>query len=149
MEPLLQVGPIPRIVIVYLTAYPGRDHTQISPTGRIAAEVTVAVFSSTLHAQDFKDASGDRLTGRRTFPILFPVASRVAIGLAIPLWSIFLSFMWKLDWLCATAFIAYGSVVGARFMLYRTVAADKLSCKYYSVSSIGICNLGKLAQSPH
>ncbi|KAL4063855.1 UbiA prenyltransferase family-domain-containing protein [Scleroderma citrinum] len=117
------------------TLVAGRDHTQISPTGRIATEVTIAVFSSTLHAQDFKDAGGDRLTGRRTFPILFPVASRVAIGLGIPLWSIFLSFMWQLDWLCATAFIVYGFVVGARFMLYRNVADDKLSCKYYSVSN--------------
>ena len=96
--------------------------------------MTVAVFLSTLHAQDFRDASGDRMTGRRTFPILYPVASRVEIGLAIPLWSIFLSLMWQLDWLCASAFIAYGHLVGARFVLYRTVAADRLSCKYYGVS---------------
>ena len=96
--------------------------------------MTVAVFLSTLHAQDFRDISGDRAIGRRTFPILYPVASRIAIGLAIPLWSIFLSLMWKLDWLCASAFIAYGCLVGARFVLYRTVAADRQSCKHYGVS---------------
>lgn len=113
------------------TLVAGRDHTQVSPTGRIAAETTVVVFMSTLHAQDFKDADGDRLTGRRTFPIAYPVASRFAIGLAIPLWSILLTFMWQLDPLCAIAFVGYGCYVGARFMLYRTVQDDKLSCKYY------------------
>ncbi|KAG6334283.1 hypothetical protein ID866_4811 [Astraeus odoratus] len=41
--------------------------------------------------------------------------------------------MWQLDYVCATAFIAYGSIVGARFILYRTVEADKMSCKYYSM----------------
>jgi len=97
--------------------------------------VTVAVFFSTLHAQDFRDASGDRMTGRRTFPILYPILSRIAIGLAMPLWSIFLSLMWQLDWLCASAFIAYGCLVGARFVLYRTVEADRQSCKHYSVSN--------------
>ncbi|KAG6334282.1 hypothetical protein ID866_4810 [Astraeus odoratus] len=115
-----------------LVAGKPRDHMRVSPTGQIATELTVAVFASTLHAQDFKDASGDRLTGRRTFPILFPVASRAAIGLGIPLWSILLSIVWQLDLLSASAFIAYGCVVGARFMLYRTVDADKRSCKYYS-----------------
>ncbi|KAI6100350.1 UbiA prenyltransferase family-domain-containing protein [Pisolithus sp. B1] len=113
------------------TLVAGHDRTQVSPTGRIAAEVTVAVFASTLHAQDFKDADGDRSTGRRTFPIAYPVASRFATGLAIPLWSIFLTLMWQLDLLCATAFVGYGCYVGARFMFYRTVQDDKLSCKHY------------------
>ncbi|KAL4079891.1 UbiA prenyltransferase family-domain-containing protein [Scleroderma yunnanense] len=115
------------------TLVAGHDHTQVSPTGRIAAEVTVIVFASTLHAQDFRDASGDRLTERRSFPILYPVASRIAIGLAIPLWSIFLSLMWQLDLLCASAFIAYGCFTGARFLLYHTVEDDRRSCKHYSL----------------
>lgn len=114
------------------TLVAARDHTQLSQTGQIAAELTVAVFSSTLHAQDFKDADGDRQTGRRTFPIAYPIISRIAIGLAIPLWSIFLALVWDLDILSATAFVAYGCYVGMRFMLYRTVKDDKRSCKHYS-----------------
>ena len=54
----------------------------------------------------------------------------------MPLWSIFLSLMWQLDWLCASVFIAYGCLIGARFVLYRTVEADRQSCKHYSVSNI-------------
>ncbi|KAI6037488.1 UbiA prenyltransferase family-domain-containing protein [Pisolithus marmoratus] len=114
------------------TLVAARDHTQVSDTGMIAAELTVAVFSSTLHAQDFKDAEGDRQTGRRTFPIAYPVLSRIAIGLAIPLWSIFLALLWELDALSATAFVAYGCYVGTRFMLYHTKQDDKRSCKHYS-----------------
>ncbi|KAI6015867.1 UbiA prenyltransferase family-domain-containing protein [Pisolithus microcarpus] len=114
------------------TLVAARDHTQLSLTGQIATGLTVAVFSSTLHAQDFKDADGDRQTGRRTFPIAYPVISRIAIGLAIPLWSILLALMWELDILSATAFVAYGCFVGTRFMLYRSGLDDKRSCKYYS-----------------
>ncbi|KAI6001135.1 hypothetical protein EDC04DRAFT_3124655 [Pisolithus marmoratus] len=113
-----------------------RDHTRVSPTGQIAAQVTVAIFMSTLHAQDFRDAEGDRLTGRRTFPIAYPVVSRFSIVLAIPFWSILLTIMWQLDLLLAIGFVGYGCYVGARFMLYHTVQDDKLSCKYYCVSIV-------------
>ena len=116
--------------------YRGHDHTKLSPAGRTAVEMSLAVFSSTVYAQDFKDTGGDHLMRRHTYPILYPAASRIAIGLTIPMWSVLLSFMWKLDRLCATAFIVYGFIVGARFMLYRTVEADRLSCEFYSVSNI-------------
>ncbi|KAF8839047.1 hypothetical protein BDN67DRAFT_818519 [Paxillus ammoniavirescens] len=111
----------------------GSDPSQLSQTGRLAAQLSVAVFATTLHCQDFKDADGDRLTGRRTLPMMFPVASRISVGLGLPLWSLCLCYIWDLDWLCTAAFLAYGCFVGARFMLYRTVAADKRSCKYYSL----------------
>ncbi|KIJ62347.1 hypothetical protein HYDPIDRAFT_30601 [Hydnomerulius pinastri MD-312] len=111
----------------------GCDCTRVSETGKLAIQLTVAVFASTLHSQDFKDANGDRITGRRTLPILFPVGSRISIGLGIPVWSLFLCHLWDIDLLCSAAFIAYGCFVGARFMLYRTVADDKRSCKYYSL----------------
>ncbi|KAI6120226.1 UbiA prenyltransferase family [Pisolithus croceorrhizus] len=113
-----------------------RDHTQVGPTGLVATGLMFAVFSSTLHAQDFKDVDGDRQTGRRTFPIAYPVMSRIAIGLAIPLWSVLLALLWELDILSATAFVAYGCYVGTRFMLHRSVQGDKRSCEYYSVSII-------------
>ena len=87
--------------------------------------MSLAVFSSTVYAQDFKDTGGDHLMRRHTYPILYSTASHIVIGLSIPMWSILLSFMWKLDWLCATAFIVYRFVVGARFMLYRTAEADR------------------------
>ncbi|KAF9223073.1 hypothetical protein BS17DRAFT_151723 [Gyrodon lividus] len=111
----------------------GRDSSELSETGKLAVQLSVAVFASTLHCQDFKDAEGDRITGRRTIPIMFPVASRISVGLGLPLWSLCLCHIWDLDWLCTAAFVAYGCFVGARFMLYRTVEADRRSCKYYTL----------------
>ncbi|KIJ59313.1 hypothetical protein HYDPIDRAFT_100911 [Hydnomerulius pinastri MD-312] len=112
----------------------GCDWSKLSATGRLAVHLNVAVFATTLHAQDFKDVSGDRLTGRRTFPMMFPLASRMVVGLGIPLWSFILIKIWDLDVLSSALFTIYSCYVGARFMFYRSVEADKKSCKYYSVS---------------
>lgn len=94
------------------------------------------MFATTIHAQDFKDEEGDRSTGRRTLVTLFPTFSRVSMMISIPLWSLCLSRLWKLDYICSAAFIIYGMIVGARFVVYRTACAHKQSCKLYSVSAL-------------
>ncbi|KAN0082454.1 UbiA prenyltransferase family domain containing protein [Tylopilus felleus] len=106
---------------------------RVSETGKLAVQVTIAVFTSTVHCQDFKDVEGDRITGRRTVPIMFPIASRLVVGLGLPIWSFVLCCIWDIDWFCTVAFVVYGCFVGGRFLLLRTRDADKLSCKYYSV----------------
>jgi hypothetical protein len=102
--------------------------------GALAVALSLTVFATTLHAQDFKDEEGDRFTGRCTLPTMFPKAARFSMMLGIPLWSFVLSHVWKLDALSTSAFVAYGAYVGARFVMYDTVGADKQSCKFYSVS---------------
>ncbi|KAG2136972.1 UbiA prenyltransferase family [Suillus bovinus] len=99
-----------------------------------AAAFNFAVFATTLHAQDFKDEEGDQLTGRCTLVTLFPTFARVSMMISIPLWSLCLSRIWKVDLVCSVAFIAYGMIVEARFMVYRTASAHKQSCKLYSIS---------------
>ncbi|KAG8214405.1 UbiA prenyltransferase family-domain-containing protein [Butyriboletus roseoflavus] len=111
------------------------DRSHVPKTAQLAVQLSMAVFASTLHAQDFKDVSGDRLTGRCTFPIAFPFLSRLSVALGIPLWSICLSHVWHLDLLSSTAFLLYSSYTGVRFMLYRSIGDDKRSCKFYSVSA--------------
>ncbi|KAG1745718.1 UbiA prenyltransferase family [Suillus lakei] len=101
-----------------------------------AVAFSCAVFVTTLHAQDFKDEEGDRFTGRRTLVTLFPTFARMSMVIGVPLWSFCLSRLWNVDFLCSVAFIAYGTVVGGRFMIYRTASADKQSCRLYSVSDI-------------
>lgn len=54
--------------------------------------------------------------------------------LGIPLWSFGLSYIWKADVLSTTVLVAYGAFVGNRFVMYRSVSADKQSCRFYSVS---------------
>ena len=117
---------------VFLTQ--GCDPGRVSETGKLAIQLTIAVFTSTVHCQDFKDVGGDRITGRCTVPIMFPITSRLVVGLGLPIWSFVLCCIWDIDWFCTVAFIAYACFVGGRFLFLRTRNADKRSCKYYSVS---------------
>ncbi|KAG1819924.1 UbiA prenyltransferase family [Suillus variegatus] len=112
----------------------GSSNSCIDEAGAFAVALSSTVFATTLHAQDFKDEEGDRLTGRRTLPTIFPKAARFSMMFGIPLWSYGLSHIWKIDALSTTAFVAYGAFVGTRFVVYDTVGADKQSCKLYSVS---------------
>ncbi|KAG2067722.1 hypothetical protein BDR04DRAFT_1026565 [Suillus decipiens] len=98
-----------------------------------AVALNCAVFATTLHAQDFKDEEGDRFIGRRTIVTLFPTFARISMVIGVPLWSFFLSRLWSVDFVCSVVFMAYGIVVGGRFMIYRTSSADKHSCKLYSL----------------
>ena len=116
----------------------GCDRSHVPEIAKLAARLSTAVFASTLHAQDFKDVSGDRLMGRRTLPMIVPVGSRLSIALGIPLWSVYLSRVWCLDRLSATAFVLYSGYTGTRFLLCRSVDDDKRSCHFYSVSAYNI-----------
>ncbi|KAJ8593335.1 hypothetical protein M405DRAFT_762134 [Rhizopogon salebrosus TDB-379] len=105
----------------------------IDSIGARAIAFSCAVFATTLHAQDFKDEEGDRFTGRRTLVTLFPMFARISMMIGVPLWSYCLSRLWQVDNICSAAFVMYGMVVGARFMIYRGASADRQSCKLYSL----------------
>ncbi|KAG8221438.1 hypothetical protein J3R82DRAFT_1629 [Butyriboletus roseoflavus] len=109
------------------------DPSKVSQTGKLAVQLTIAVFTSTVHCQDFKDVEGDCLTGRCTVPMMFPIASRLVVGLGLPIWSFLLCCIWDVDWFCTIAFVMYGCFVGGRFLCLQARDADKRSCKYYSV----------------
>ncbi|KAG2033246.1 UbiA prenyltransferase family [Suillus americanus] len=123
--------------VVIGTWAPGSSIDKIGAHGITFSSV---VFATTLHAQDFKDEEGDRLTGRRTLVTLFPTFARISMMVGVPLWSLCLSRLWKLDPTCSVAFITYGTIVGARFVVYRTASAHKQSCKLYSVSDLELDN---------
>ncbi|KAG2354396.1 UbiA prenyltransferase family, partial [Suillus spraguei] len=111
----------------------GSRNSGIDKAGALAIAFSSTVFATTLHAQDFKDEEGDRLTGRCTLPTLFPKAARFSMMIGIPIWSYSLSRIWELDALSTTAYVIYGAFVGSRFVMYNTVDADKQSCKFYSL----------------
>ncbi|KAG2059252.1 hypothetical protein BDR06DRAFT_718693 [Suillus hirtellus] len=116
------------------TVAAGPRNSCIDKAGVLAVTLSSTVFATTLHAQDFKDEEGDRLTGRHTLPTIFPKAARFSMMFGLPLWSYALSCIWKIDALSTTAFVLYGAFVGIRFVMYNTVGADKQSCKFYSES---------------
>lgn len=57
---------------------------------------------------------------------------------SIPLWSFGLSCIWKVDMLVISAFVTYyyGVFVGAIFVTYAAVDADKQSYKFYHDSVV-------------
>lgn len=115
------------------TLIAGKDMSRLEPTAISAIFLSLAVFTSTLHAQDFKDVDGDRLIGRQTFPIAFPNLARTSMLVALPLWSICLSRVWGMNTLSTLAFTGYAAMVGIRFMTCKTSQAARVSCKLYSL----------------
>lgn len=114
----------------------GCDRSTIEPVALIAVVMSMVIFSTTLHCQDFKDEEGDRLIGRKTLPIVFPSLARTSVMVGLPLWSVCLTCLWKVDVICSAAFVAYASIVGIRFMMLQSAKADRKSCQLYSVSRL-------------
>ncbi|KAG9309631.1 UbiA prenyltransferase family-domain-containing protein [Chiua virens] len=88
------------------------DSSTIEPVALIAVVMSMVIFATTLHCQDFKDEEGDRLIGRKTLPIVFPSLARTSVMVGLPLWSICLACLWKIDVMCGAAFVAYAGLGG-------------------------------------
>ena len=95
--------------------------------------MSAGAYGTTNQATDFKDVNGDRLMGRKTLPIAAPVLARPTLYVLMCAWSIALSKVWELDVFAAAAFCALGFAIAARFMLFKTVTADRKSCLLYNV----------------
>ncbi len=94
------------------------------------------IVLTTIHAQDFQDVPGDRIQGRKTLPIVAPTASRISMILLL-MWSMWLGVISQTV-LAQIFLISAAVVVGGRFMLFRTVPADRLSYILYNVRSFPI-----------
>lgn len=89
------------------------------------------IVLTTIHAQDFQDVPGDRIQGRKTLPIVAPAGSRISMILLLLMWSMWLGPISTA--LCRGFLLSAAIVVGGRFMLFRTVSADRLSYILYNV----------------
>ncbi|KAH9853014.1 UbiA prenyltransferase family-domain-containing protein [Lenzites betulinus] len=111
-------------------AYAGGEHKAMA----VAAQVLNAlVIVSTIQAQDFQDTEGDRLTGRKTLPIVFPRSSRWAMPVLLAMWSAFLVAYWHAPVVHGAVLSAMGALGGARFVLYDNAAADRKSYRLYNL----------------
>ncbi|KAH7903082.1 hypothetical protein BJ138DRAFT_1021170, partial [Hygrophoropsis aurantiaca] len=99
----------------------------------IALCISGLVIFTTIHAQDFGDAEGDRISGRRTLPIVASEGSRTYIPAALPLWSLILSTIWDLGPLSSVIFVMMGAFVGTQYFRFRDARHDKLSFVLYNV----------------
>lgn len=104
--------------------------TPFDRTSLIALLASGLLIFTTIHAQDFADADGDRRSGRRTLPIIAPEGSRVYILVALPLWSIMLSVLWGLGPLSAVMFSVWvrSSGVGISDLEMPSVTRRRMFC---------------------
>ncbi|KAI0644115.1 UbiA prenyltransferase family [Trametes meyenii] len=87
----------------------------ISPASVRAQTLNALLILTTIHAQDFQDAEGDKASGRSTLPIAYPWLSRLSMLLILPAWSLYLSYTWSADLMFAVPFIALGTFVALGF----------------------------------
>ncbi|GJJ06924.1 hypothetical protein Clacol_001120 [Clathrus columnatus] len=117
------------------TLVAGRNSGSLDSTARLAVILGSSLFATTIHVQDFKDVFGDKKAGRRTLPMIFPVASRISVFVLIMAWSFGLRALWKTGPILSAILIALGSLVGSRFLFMHSVKADQHSYYLYNVSS--------------
>lgn len=109
------------------------SEASVDRTSLVALLSSGLLIFTTIHAQDFADVDGDRLSGRRTLPIIAPEGSRLYMLAALPGWSIILSMLWGLGPLCGTLFLAFGLFVGTQYFRFRDGPHDQSSYLLYNV----------------
>ncbi|PBK63902.1 hypothetical protein ARMSODRAFT_941729 [Armillaria solidipes] len=91
------------------------------------------IIFTTISAQDFADVEGDRLSGRRTFPIVAPEGSRYYILMTILFWSVSLINVWNLGPASGSLFFTLGAYVGFRFFRFRDKQSDSSNYIWYNI----------------
>lgn len=112
---------------------PGSDRSCLNHTATLAVIISAGVMLTTIHAQDYRDAEGDLAVGRKNIAIVFPRLSRFGIFLPILGWSVALAEFWQISPFIGALLMLFGLFVGARFMVLRSIAADKKSYVWYNV----------------
>ncbi len=118
-------------------------------TAVAAVYISMAVFATTIQAQDFKDVDGDKYIGRKTLPLLFPSSARETLFTVLIGWSIFLPLFWQLTPIVTGPFMALSGYVGWRYVMLRTsVEVDQVSFYWYNVSKT-VCSSCTTHHSMH
>ena len=100
----------------------------------IAIVLSAGIILTTIHTQDYKDASGDAAAGRVTLPIAYPAMSRPVTALLLITWSWVVSWTWQLDDITAALVGVLALIVGVSFVARTDVRADIISSYLYNVS---------------
>ncbi|KAI0768628.1 UbiA prenyltransferase family-domain-containing protein [Trametes elegans] len=114
----------------------GAEHCGPRAMAVPAQVLNALVILTTVQAQDFQDAEGDRAVGRKTLPIIAPAASRWAMMFLLPAWSAFLSLYWRTSTVHGAVLLAFGITVASRFVFRRSAPADRLSYRIYNVRPV-------------
>jgi len=90
---------------------------------------------TTFSAHDFPDVGGDKTSGRRTFPIVAPSASRWFVSAMVIFWTMVICYSWSLDFVSRSLFFGLGVAIAVRFLLFRDSLRDRRTLSLYKVLS--------------
>jgi len=99
---------------------------------RSLACCALLVFT-TFSAHDFPDVGGDKTSGRRTFPIVAPSASRWFVSAMVTLWTMGICHSWSFGPVSMALFFGLGVFIAVRFLLFRDTPRDKYTLSWYKV----------------
>lgn len=112
----------------------GRDRAEFDIVATRAILISISIYATTTHTQDFKDVEGDIKIKRSTVPLDNPRIARPSVLFGLIAWSLLLSHIWDLDGVTTTALCSLGIHVGVRFCKKNGRKNDQISFYWYNVS---------------
>ncbi|KAJ7019251.1 hypothetical protein C8F04DRAFT_1214379 [Mycena alexandri] len=109
------------------------DPHRLDSIAALSMLISAGIFTTTMHAQDFRDELGDRAVGRRTIPIVLPSVARYTVIVPLTMWSAGLAMAWKLEFAASIALMSLFLFVGTRYIIFNTVESDKVSYLWYTI----------------
>ncbi|KAJ7756410.1 UbiA prenyltransferase family-domain-containing protein [Mycena maculata] len=113
----------------------GRDRTEFDIVAARAILLSIGIYATTTHTQDFKDIEGDSKFNRSTVPLAHPRVARPSVLVGLMAWSSFLPYVWELNAVTTMAMFILAAFVGVRFCTKDGRRNDQISFYWYNVSS--------------
>ena len=122
--------------LISYAEYPtkGQNRAEFDIVAARAIIVSICIYATTTHTQDFKDVEGDIKIKRSTVPLDNPRVARPSVLLGLIAWSMLLSHIWCLDLVTGITLGGLGSFVGVRFCTKAGRRNDQVSFYWYNVS---------------
>ncbi|THV00191.1 hypothetical protein K435DRAFT_934975 [Dendrothele bispora CBS 962.96] len=110
----------------------------LSDASKLAIILSGAIFTTTGHAQDFRDRDGDAAIGRQTLAIILPQSfARWSLLGLVYAWTGFLLYIWSPPMIFCCLFIILAGITTVKFVIDYSQEADKNSYWWYNVWLIG------------
>ncbi|KAJ7256351.1 UbiA prenyltransferase family [Mycena rebaudengoi] len=106
----------------------------LSRNSIIAVALSGLIFTTTGHAQDFRDRDGDLAIGRKTLAIVLPQSfARWSLTALILAWTVGLVYFWTPPTVVATGFFALALYTTTNYVRDHSQVADRVSYWWYNI----------------
>ncbi|KAJ7860349.1 UbiA prenyltransferase family [Mycena leptocephala] len=111
------------------------DHGRpLSQTSMIAVALSGLIFTTTGHAQDFRDREGDAAIGRKTLAIILPQTfARWSLMALIFTWTVGLVYFWGPPAVVSIVFFGLAAYTTVNFVRDYSQEADRVSYWWYNI----------------